>query len=288
MEVLYLTHPLNGHVAIQEPHVMALGFFDGVHLGHQYLLQQAKKVANKKKLKLSVMTFHPHPSEIIKCETDRKYITPLSSKLEEMSQFGVDRVLVMEFTLLFASLPANEFINQYIINLHATHVVAGFDFTFGCKAQGNVDYLRKASLSNPFDVTVIPKRITNDNKISSTLIRELISEGDVHLVPYYLGKHYEIKGSSHYPKDLFIYQQLNSMEFHIQEKYVMPKPGLYKVEIAYGDRTIQGFLKHSGSNDSRVELNSNKLDRLKEGNHQEMTVKFFNKVAYMDSIPIWN
>lgn len=103
------------------------------------------------------MTFDPHPSEIIKCETDRKYLTPLSSKLEEMSHFDVDKVFVMEFTMLFASLPASEFINQYITNLHATHIVVGFDFTFGYKAQGNVDYLRKARKYNLFDVTVISK-----------------------------------------------------------------------------------------------------------------------------------
>ena len=130
---------------MQEPHVMALGFFDGVHIGHQFLLQQAKKIAHKNNCKLSVMTFDPHPSEIIKGETDRKYLTPLSSKLEEMSQIGVDKVFVMKFTSLFASLPASEFINQYIIKLHATHIVVGFDFNFGYKAQGNVNYLRNST-----------------------------------------------------------------------------------------------------------------------------------------------
>ena len=288
MEILHLTHPMNEHFDMQEPHVMALGFFDGVHIGHQFLLQQAKKIAHKNNCKLSVMTFDPHPCEIIKDETDRKYITPLSSKLEEMSQIGVDKVFVMKFTSLFASLPASEFINQYIINLRATHIVVGFDFNFGYKAQGNVDYLRKASRYNPFEVTVISKRITNDNKISSTFIRELISEGDVHLVPYYLGKHYEIKGFINYPKDLYIQPRLNSIAFQIQGKYVLPKQGLYKVEITDGCKTIQGFFNRNSSHENRFELLSNKLEKLKEPYQKEITVKFFNRVAYMDTIPIWN
>ncbi|MFJ7368873.1 adenylyltransferase/cytidyltransferase family protein [Lysinibacillus sp. NPDC098008] len=288
MEILHLTHPMNEPLDIQEPHVMALGFFDGVHLGHQFLLQQAKKIANKKNLKLTVMTFDPHPSEIIKCEADRKYLTPLASKLEEMSKHGVDKVFVMNFTLPFASLPASEFINQYIINLRATHIVVGFDFTFGYKAQGNVDYLRQVSMYNPFEVTVISKRVTNDNKISSTLIRELISEGDVHLVPYYLGKHYEMNGLINFPMNLYTQQKLNNIKFQIQGKYILPKRGLYKVEITNGDRTIQGFFKHNSSHDNHFELSSNKLERLKQGNQTEITVKFFNKVAYMDTIPIWN
>ncbi|MEK4029773.1 FAD synthetase family protein [Pseudobacillus sp. FSL P4-0506] len=286
MEILHLTHQLDKSFRIQEPHVMALGFFDGVHLGHQYLLQQAKNIAKKKNLKFTVMTFDPHPSEIIKCETSRRYLTPLSSKLEKLSSFGVERIFVMKFTLPFASLPASEFINRYVLDLNATHIVAGFDFTFGYKAQGNVDYLRNASMNNPFEVTVIPKRTTNDNKISSTLIRELISDGKVHLVPYYLGKHYEINGIAHFPTDLCTRKKLNNSEFHIQGKYVLPKRGLYKAELTNGYRTIQGFFKCDSAHEGRYELSSSKLEWLKEGSQKELTVKFLNKVAYTDTISI--
>lgn len=286
MEILHLTHSLDKPFGIQEPHVMALGFFDGVHLGHQYLLQQAKKIAKKKNLKFTVMTFDPHPSEIIKCETDRRYLTPLSSKLEKISTFGVERIFVMRFSLPFASLPASEFINHYVLDLNARHIVAGFDFTFGYKAKGNVDYLRNASINNPFEVTVISKRTTNDNKISSTLIRKLITDGDVHLVPYYLGEHYEINGCVNLSTDLYTQRKLNNIEFHIQSKYILPKQGVYKVEITNGCRAIQGFFKHYSGHENRYELSSNKLEWLKEGNQKEITVKLLNKVAYMNTISI--
>ncbi len=285
MEILHLTHPLNEQFGIQEPHVMALGFFDGVHIGHQYLLQQAKKIANNRNLKLSVMTFDPHPSEIIKSETDRKYLTPLSSKLEEMSKFGVDKVFVINFTFPFASLSASEFIDQYILSLNAVHIVVGFDFNFGYKAQGNVDYLKNASKNNPFEVTVISKRLMNGHKISSTLIRNLVSNGDVHLIPFYLGKQYEIKGYVHSSMD-FTPKKLNNIGLYIQGKYILPKGGLYNVEITNGCKTIQGFLKYDSTHGSGYELSSTKLAWLNLGNEQEVSVRFLNRVAYMDTISI--
>lgn len=286
MEILHLTHPLAKGFVIQEPHVMALGFFDGVHLGHQYLLQQAKDIAKKKNLKFAVMTFDPHPNEVIKSDNDWRYLTPLPSKIEKMAAMGVDKLFVIKFNLSFASLPPSDFIKQYVIDLQAKHIVVGFDFTFGYKAQGNVDYLRDISINSPFEITVISKRVMNDHKIGSTLIRKLIKDGDVHLVPYYLGKHYEINGCVHFSPDLYTQKKLNNVEFHIQSKYILPKYGVYRVEISNGCRTIQGFLKHSSVYENKYELSSNNLEWLKEGKQKKVTVKFLNKLAYVNTISL--
>jgi riboflavin kinase/FMN adenylyltransferase len=89
------------------------------------------------------MTFDPHLNEVIKGEKDRRYLTPLASKIEKMAAIGVDKLFVIHLNLPFASLTALEFINQYILGLKAKHIVVGFDFTFGFKALGTVDYLQK-------------------------------------------------------------------------------------------------------------------------------------------------
>lgn len=229
-----MTHSLDAVFKMNEPHVMALGFFDGVHLGHQSLLQQAKCIAKEMGLKFTVMTFDPHPDEIIKRETDRRYITPLESKLERISAFGADKIFVMNFNLPFASLPADDFIKNYIVGLHAKHVVVGFDFSFGYKAQGDVDYLRQYSNGGLFEVTVISKKTRNHQKISSTLIRKLIRDGDVHLIPNYLGKPYEIRGCL---------EGTLMKAFHTDRKYIMPKPGLYQVEILLGTKRTMGLFR---------------------------------------------
>lgn len=233
METEYITHSPDVSLPMDEPHVMAVGFFDGVHLGHQSLLQQAKAIAKKEGLKFTVMTFDPHPHEIIKQETDRRYITPLDSKLQRISAFGADKIFVVTFNSSFASIPADTFIRKYMIGLHAKHVVVGFDFTFGHKAQGDVEYLRQFSNDHSLEVTVMAKMTQCNQKISSTLIRNLIRVGDVHLIPHYLGKHYEIRGA---------FVESSSQSFRIDPKYVMPKPGLYQVEIQTCRTTTKGLL----------------------------------------------
>ncbi|MFM1651379.1 adenylyltransferase/cytidyltransferase family protein [Brevibacillus sp. B_LB10_24] len=269
MEIEYITHSPDVAIAMNEHHVMALGFFDGVHLGHQSLLQQAKAIAKKKGLKFTVMTFDPHPNEIIKRETDWRYITPLDSKLQRISTFGTDKIFVVTFNRSFASIPADKFIRKYIIGLHAKHIVVGFDFTFGHKAQGDVEYLRHFSKDRLFEVTVITKKTQSNQKISSTLIRKLIRVGDVHLIPHYLGKHYEIRGA---------FAESPNQSFQIDRKYVMPKPGLYHVEILTSRKTTKGLLYCS---DEACKLCSRDMVPQKSG---EITVKFLQRSALMRSV----
>ncbi|MEH7548813.1 MULTISPECIES: FAD synthetase family protein [Bacillaceae] len=262
MEIEYITHSLDAVITMSEHHVMALGFFDGVHLGHQSLLQQAKAIAKKEGVKFTAMTFDPHPHEIIKRDTDRRYITPLDAKLERIAAIGADKIFVVKFNFSFASLPADNFIQKYIVGLNAKHVVVGFDFTFGHKAQGDVDYLRHFSKERSYEVTVISKQTRNNQRISSTLIRKLISEGDVHRIPHYLGKHYEISGC-------LVESPIQA--FHIHSKYMMPKPGLYQVEILSGTKTTMGYLRCDGES---CQLSSSALVSLKSG---EITVKFLHQ-----------
>lgn len=280
MEIEYVTHSLDAALTMIEHHVMALGFFDGVHLGHQSLLQQAKAIAKKEGVKFTVMTFDPHPNEIIKRETDRRYITPLDSKLERISTIGADKIFVVKFNFPFASLPADDFIQKYIVGLNAKHVVVGFDFTFGHKAQGTVDYLRKASKNNPFDVTVISKKTHNHEKISSTLIRQLIKDGDVDLVPYYLGHHFEIKG---FVPQLNRARQeyLTGMEIVVNNKCVLPAAGVYRVEIKNGTKTGQGLFRRSTSKHDHHEICCfQDMGWVKQGDLEEVTVTFLNQVPF--------
>ncbi len=264
-----MTHSLDAVFKMNEPHVMALGFFDGVHLGHQSLLQQAKSIAKKMGLKFTVMTFDPHPDEIIKRETHRRYITPLDSKLERISTFGADKIFVMNFNLPFASLPADDFIKKYIVGLHAKHVVVGFDFSFGYKAQGDVEYLRKFSKDGSFEITVISKKTRNNLKISSTLIRKLIRDGDVHLISHYLGKPYEIRG--HLEGTL-------TKALYLDRKYIMPKPGLYQVEILSGTKRTVELL--------RCGVESCQLSGCGWVSPGEITVKFLHQSGLMRTVTV--
>ncbi|WP_260398013.1 FAD synthetase family protein [Peribacillus simplex] len=279
MEVFHLTHPLKGSINPREPHVMALGFFDGVHLGHQSLLMQTKKIAEKNNLKFTAMTFDPHPNEVIKLEKDLRYLTPLALKIERMAAIGVDKLFVIKFNLSFASLQPSDFIKQYVLGLQAKHLVVGFDFTFGNKAQGTVDYLQNASKNNPFDVSVISKQVHNDEKISSTLIRKIVRDGDVHLVPYYLGHHFEIKGVV-YSSNRHKHENEKNMEIYIENKYILPKPGVYSVEIKSENKTCHGLFIRYGSSNRNDEISGQITEGLKGGVVEELTVKFLKQIPF--------
>ncbi|MFE3892653.1 hypothetical protein ACFX4Y_23705 [Priestia sp. YIM B13446] len=227
MEVIYLSN-IDQMKRTFSPHAMTLGFFDGIHLGHQLLIEEAKNIARHKKIEATLMTFHPHPNEIISNEKARKYLTPLPIKLKKLNCMGLDKVFIIDFTKQFASLSPRNFIERYILGINAIDIVVGFDFTFGYRAQGNVDSLKKSNYSSFFKTTVISRKDFESEKVSSTLIKKIIAdEGDVELIPSYLGSYYEIEGMLYISYDL----NNNNVFLDINEKYIMPKPGVYEVEI---------------------------------------------------------
>lgn len=257
MEVVYLSH-LDEQIK-KEPHIMAIGFFDGVHLGHQELLNHAKELAYKNNALFTAMTFSPHPDEVIKGDKDRRYLMSLPQKINRMAAMGVDKLFVMKFDRTFASLPPTDFIKNYIVGLNVRHVVVGFDFTFGFKAQGNAELLRKESKKgNQFGLSVIPKKSYLQEKISSTRIKELLQDGNVDLVPYYLGNHYEVN------VNIFQYSINGNTVIKLNNKSVLPAIGTYFVDVIQGAKTLRGiFHQYSeSSTDNELELNEpiSKLD----------------------------
>src|SRR5690606_965027 len=153
---------------------IALGFFDGVHIGHQKVISTATSIAKENNWKSAVMTFDPHPSVVLgKGKKPVQYITPLEDKIKFINTLGVDYL----------------FVDQYLINLNVKHVIAGFDYSYGKFGKGNMELLPKHSKGN-FDVTTISKLEKNNEKISSTAIRQLINNGDMQGARKLLGRYY--------------------------------------------------------------------------------------------------
>lgn len=252
MKISYLNH--SEEVVSEKPHVLAIGFFDGVHLGHQELLQQASRVTKEKDFQFSVMTFDPHPDEVIKGHKNRKCLMPLPQKITKMESLGVDELFIINFDHAFASLSPAEFVRKYILQLNAKHVVVGFDFTFGYKAQGNTEYLHDKSQKHGFDLSVIPKRTYLHEKISSTRIKDLVQEGNVDEIPNYLGENYKISVN--------VYQKVTGEIILKHSSYaLLPTIGMYLVEIKQSEKVWHGkYYQYS------TDLEDNQLI-LEEGNH---------------------
>ena len=140
MKVIHLKYPHQlKQTAQTTAYSLAIGFFDGVHKGHQEVIKSAIAQAKKSGIRSAVMTFDPHPSIVLGGRNERVfYITPLQQKLDTLEALEVDTVFVVHFTSDFAKLSPEQFIQYFIRDLHVKHVTAGFDFSFGAYGKGDM------------------------------------------------------------------------------------------------------------------------------------------------------
>lgn len=219
--------------------VIALGFFDGVHLGHQQVIKTAKQLAEQKQMQSSVMTFSPHPKEILRGQSEKlDYLSPLPEKSKLIEEIGVDVLYVIQFTQDFANLTPQQFVDDYLIGLNVKHVVAGFDYSYGKLGKGTMETLpfhsRKA-----FTQTTISKVENQQEKVSSTYIRNLLTSGDVASIPPVLGRYYEVKGTVVHGEKRG--RQIGFPTANIDtERYFLPTTGVYAVCLKVKNRTYEG------------------------------------------------
>jgi riboflavin kinase / FMN adenylyltransferase len=229
VNVINLKHP---HQVTNLPSlVCALGYFDGVHLGHQKVILEAKNKAFELRMKSAVMTFNPHPSVVLGKSTKHvRYISPLEDKILLFEELGIDFVFIVDFSLAFAHLLPQEFIDQYIINLNIKHVVAGFDFSYGKMGKGTMETLPFHS-RNEFSYTVIPKLTVEGEKISSTLIRQLIADGKMEALTKLLGRYYQTSGKVIHGDKRGRTIGFPTANVELRGDYLLPPLGVYAVRF---------------------------------------------------------
>ncbi len=231
MKIITVHHPHSFSTDDFPPLSLALGYFDGVHRGHQKVMKAAIHKAKENNLQTAVMTFDPHPSVVLGRKHQHiQFITPLHDKKEVIEQLGVDFLFIVRFTSDFASLQPQEFVDQYIINLNAKHVVAGFDFTYGRLGKGTMETLQFHSREK-FSYTVVPKQEVGNQKISSTLIRESLHNGDMILVEELLGRPYCVRGTVIHGDKRGRKIGFPTANIELADDYISPKVGVYAVRI---------------------------------------------------------
>ena len=175
--------------------VVTIGAFDGVHRGHQRVVERARQVAREKNLPLVVITFDPHPDEVVRPGTHPPFLTTPRRQAELLAGLGADAVFVLPFTLETSRLSPDEFVRIVLSErLHAAVVVVGEDFRFGHKAAGDVPLL--AQLGEKYDFTAegVPLLISDGVTMSSTYIRERLAAGDVVGAAAALGRPPRVEG----------------------------------------------------------------------------------------------
>ncbi|MEZ0336925.1 MAG: bifunctional riboflavin kinase/FAD synthetase [Aquificaceae bacterium] len=174
--------------------VITVGNFDGVHLGHRSLLQRVKERAKEKGLKSLVLSFYPHPIRVLSPSQAPCELTDLYERAELIIQEGIEDVVFIKFDKNFATLGAEEFIREVIVQrLRCKHLVVGYDWRFGYRREGEIELAREMGKELGFEVEEIQPFRINGHVVSSTLIRRLLHMGRLEEASLYLGRNYSIK-----------------------------------------------------------------------------------------------
>jgi riboflavin kinase/FMN adenylyltransferase len=176
--------------------VVAVGNFDGLHLGHQAVIRAARRLADAAGAPLAIMTFEPHPRSVFQPNIPPFRLTPFRSKARWIEAFGVDLLFALHFDLAFAAITAEDFVGRLLVaGLKARHVVVGQDFIFGNKRRGNAALLQALAARHGFGVTLVAPETGPDGKIySSTRIRDFLAHGQPAEAAALLGRDWEIEG----------------------------------------------------------------------------------------------
>lgn len=180
---------------IQKPTVLTLGVFDGLHLGHQRIMQTVVERAAEVGAHATAITFDPHPRAVLHPESAPPLLQTLDQRLANFEVLGIEQAIVIQFDREFAQRPAEDFISEMIHDrLHAKEVHLGKDFAFGRNRGGNIDLLRKMSSELGFIADEVPEVRLRGHRISSSRIRRALEGGRVNLVRRMLGRPYGVEG----------------------------------------------------------------------------------------------
>ncbi|TCI37312.1 MULTISPECIES: bifunctional riboflavin kinase/FAD synthetase [unclassified Exiguobacterium] len=232
METIHLTHPETPEFV---PSVMVLGFFDGVHIGHQAVIEHAKQRAEQLDVPVTVVTFDPHPKQVLSNNADAvRYITPLKRKLQRIAALGVERCLVLTFTKQLASLSPQQFVDDYLIGAGAVHVTAGFDYSYGKFGEGTMETMPYHARGR-FTTSVVAEQTSDGDKVSSTRIRKLLGAGSVDLASELLGAPYVICGEVIHGDARGRTIGYPTANMVMDASYVMPRLGVYATRVRLED-----------------------------------------------------
>ncbi|MGV9537575.1 bifunctional riboflavin kinase/FAD synthetase [Streptosporangium sandarakinum] len=174
--------------------VITIGVFDGVHRGHQKMVTRAVEMARELGMSSVVVTFDPHPEEVVRPGTHPLRLTTPRHRTELLAALGVDAVCVLPFTLEFSRMSPDEFVQTILVDrLHAGGVVVGENFRFGHKAAGDIETLQTLGEKYDFVAEAVPL-VSNGGIISSTLIRDRLAAGDTEAVAVALGRPHRVEG----------------------------------------------------------------------------------------------
>ena len=259
-----------------------MGVFDGVHIGHQKLIQKTVARAKKIQGQSVIVTFAPHPVQVLQPQKYLPYIIPLTYRLELFRQLGVDGCVVIHFTKRFAGLRAEDFVKRYLVDtLSVQDIFVGNEFRFGQGREGSIDFLKAAGQKYQFQATGIFPLKRQQLKIGSSGIRTLIAEGQLAKARRYLGRYVSLTGKVQRGDGRGKRLGFATANVIIQDE-VMPPFGVYAVYVHIKNQRYSGMAnigtRPSFKKKAKANVEVHIFDFAKTIYDQEIRIEFVKKI----------
>ncbi len=224
--------------------IVTIGTFDGVHLGHQKIIEQLVSTAKKESCNSVLLTFFPHPRMVIQKDNSIQLIHSIQERIEVLEKTGLDYLIIHPFDADFSRLSAFDFVRDVLVNhLNTAELVVGYDHRFGKNREGNFEQLEEYSHMYDFRVNEIPALDVNDISVSSTKIRKALYEGDVKKANRYLGHAFVISGTVVRGERLGNTIGFPTANLEVAESYkLIPKKGAYLVRALLSGTWVYGMM----------------------------------------------
>jgi len=222
---------------------VTIGNFDGAHLGHQLLFAEVVQRAYRCNGTSVAVTFDPHPLQVLRPQ-GIKLISTCDQKIELIEHAGIDVLIVIPFSMEFAGITADYFINDILLKtIGVKELVVGYDYAFGKNRVGNIEFLKAQGAAKGFSVTVVAAHYEKDFLVSSTIVRELVADGRMVDARTLLGRYYQIRG------EVQLGQQRGGKEIgfptanlNMEKEDLIPKMGVYVCQVICDGKCYGGVL----------------------------------------------
>jgi riboflavin kinase/FMN adenylyltransferase len=234
-----------GEFPILKNAVVTSGTFDGVHLGHQKILQRVLEIAERIDGETVLITFWPHPRLVLFPEEHKlRLLSTFEEKAKLLRELGIDHLISIPFTKEFSELTSQEFIENVLVNkIQCKKLVIGYDHRFGKNREGSFEYLQANHLKFGFELEEIPRQDVDDIGVSSTKIRKALEAGDVTMALNYLGRPYELNGLVIKGQQIGRSIGFPTANVHIPNDYkLIPQNGVYAVQAAVNGNLHKAML----------------------------------------------
>jgi riboflavin kinase / FMN adenylyltransferase len=227
---------------LQQPSIVTIGVFDGVHKGHQYLIQKLVDEARTTNRLSVVLTFFPHPDIVLRGLKGRYYLTTAEQKAELLMKLGVDYVVTHPFNDAVRHIRAAEFVDQLVDCLRLKALWVGSDFAMGYKREGNVPFLRQQGEQKGFVVHEIDRIEAEGGAISSTAIREAVQQGRLEEANAWLGRAYSVVGEVIHGQNRGRQIGFPTANMDVWSEQVLPANGVYAGWARLGEEVFMAAI----------------------------------------------